>query len=163
MINEKENAVLLIAGFTQREISDRKRKFYNLFRIEPWLVPMRKHGEWGGLTTQEILDIVDDHTETPNAIPMLYLATWAKDPAMRQRGLRGDVAGYFCLPKSVQDTGLRLWEDFDDAWQDHALACAEEVVTRLREGRFWPPAEHAFEQGYEELFLGDVLAAVDPL
>jgi hypothetical protein len=33
---------------------------------------MRRHGEWGGLTTQEILDIVDDHTETPNAIPMLY-------------------------------------------------------------------------------------------
>jgi hypothetical protein len=72
VINEKENAVLLIAGFTQREISDRKRKFYNLFRIEPWLVPMRKHGEWGGLTTQEILDIVDEHTEIPNAIPMLY-------------------------------------------------------------------------------------------
>ena len=60
MINEKENAVLLIAGFTQREISDRKRKFYNLFRIEPWLVPMRKHGEWVGLTEIEICDIEAD-------------------------------------------------------------------------------------------------------
>ena len=54
MINEKENAVLLIAGFTQREINTQKQKFHNLFRVEPWLVPMRKHGEWQGLTDEEI-------------------------------------------------------------------------------------------------------------
>jgi hypothetical protein len=40
MINEEENAVLLMAGFTQREINTQKQKFYNLFRVEPWLVPM---------------------------------------------------------------------------------------------------------------------------
>lgn len=61
MINEKENAVLLIAGFTQREISTHKRKFYNLFRIEPWLVPMKRHGEWEGLTNEEIVSINDQH------------------------------------------------------------------------------------------------------
>lgn len=54
MINEKENAVLLIAGFTQREINTQKQKFHNLFRVEPWLVPMRKHGEWQGLTDEEL-------------------------------------------------------------------------------------------------------------
>jgi hypothetical protein len=54
MINEKENAVLLIAGFTQREISEHKQKFYNLFRIEPCLMPMRKKGEWQGLTKDEV-------------------------------------------------------------------------------------------------------------
>ncbi len=53
MINEKENAVLLIAGFTQREINEHKQKFYNLFRIEPCLMPMRKKGEWVGLTPDE--------------------------------------------------------------------------------------------------------------
>ena len=57
MINEKENAVLLIAGFTQREISEHKQKFYNLFRIEPWLMPMRKKGEWQGLTGEEIFNL----------------------------------------------------------------------------------------------------------
>lgn len=31
-----------------------------------------KPDKWVGLTTQEILDIVDEHTEIPNAIPMLY-------------------------------------------------------------------------------------------
>jgi len=45
MINEEENAVLLIAGFTQREISTQKQKFYNLFRVEPWLVPMHRKGD----------------------------------------------------------------------------------------------------------------------
>ncbi len=65
MINEKENAVLLIAGFTQREINTQKKKFYNLFRVEPWLVPMRKIGEWEGLTGNDIDDIaakLDDTT-----------------------------------------------------------------------------------------------------
>lgn len=57
MINEKQNAVLLAAGFTQREINTQKRKFYNLFYIEPWLEPMRKHGEWEGLTGGEIMAI----------------------------------------------------------------------------------------------------------
>ncbi len=82
---------------------------------------------------------------------------------MRQQGLRVDEAGYFCLPKSVQDTAILTWENFDDAWQDQALACAAEIVRRLREGLFWPPAENAFEQDYEGLFLGDILAAVEPL
>lgn len=49
MINEEENAVLLIAGFTQREINTQKRKFHNLFRVEPWLVPT--HREGGQLST----------------------------------------------------------------------------------------------------------------
>lgn len=83
--------------------------------------------------------------------------------AMRQQGLRVDEAGYFCLPKSVQDTAILTWENFDDAWEGQALACAAEIVRRLREGLFWPPAEKAFEQDYEGLFLGDILAAVEPL
>lgn len=83
--------------------------------------------------------------------------------AMRHQGLRVDAVGYFCLPKSVQETGIRLWENFDEAWEQQALECAAEVVRRLRAGRFWPPAERAHDQGYDEIFLGDILAAVEPL
>ena len=50
MINEKQNAVLLIAGFTQREINDRKRKFHNLFEVWPRLEPR----QWVGLTDEEV-------------------------------------------------------------------------------------------------------------
>lgn len=53
MISERENAVLLSAGFTQREISTQQQKFYNLFRIEPYLNPMRKVGEWVDLTDED--------------------------------------------------------------------------------------------------------------
>ena len=54
MISERENAVLLSAGFTQREINTQRQKFYNLFRIEPYLEPMRKVGEWVDLTDEQI-------------------------------------------------------------------------------------------------------------
>lgn len=53
MINEKQNAVLLIAGFTQREINDRKRKFHNLFEIWPRLEPR----QWVGLTDEEYTEL----------------------------------------------------------------------------------------------------------
>jgi hypothetical protein len=56
MISERETAVLLRAGFTQREINTQRQKFYNLFRIEPYLNPMRKVGEWVDLTDEEIHD-----------------------------------------------------------------------------------------------------------
>jgi hypothetical protein len=56
MINEEENAVLLMAGFTQREINTQKRKFYNLFRVEPWLVPMGRKP----LTDDEIDGLMAD-------------------------------------------------------------------------------------------------------
>ncbi len=56
MISERETAVLLRAGFTQREINTQRQKFYNLFRIEPYLEPMRKVGEWVDLTDEEIHD-----------------------------------------------------------------------------------------------------------
>ena len=54
MINERDNAVLLSAGLTQREINTQRQKFYNLFRLEPYLAPMRKVGEWVDLTDEQI-------------------------------------------------------------------------------------------------------------
>jgi hypothetical protein len=59
VINEKQNAVLLIAGFTQREINDRKRKFHNLFEVWPRLEPR----QWVGLTEEEVKHIADSEWE----------------------------------------------------------------------------------------------------
>jgi ATP-dependent helicase/nuclease subunit B len=84
--------------------------------------------------------------------------------ALRQRGQRVDAVGYFCLPKNVQDTGILLWDAFDQGWEQRALDCAAEAVRRLREGRFWPPAaKPSFKPSYEEIFLGDALATVEPI
>lgn len=80
--------------------------------------------------------------------------------ALALHGLRPDYVGYFTLPKSVQDTKVLTWESFSEEWVEQGLACAAEVVRRLREGQFWPPAEKAYDRGFDELFLGDPAAAV---
>ncbi len=75
--------------------------------------------------------------------------------ALRLHGLEPQEAGYFVLPKSVQDTRVLLWPDFGKAWIEPALACAAEAVRRMRAGVFWPPAPRAYDRGFDDLFLGD--------
>ena len=70
MINEKENAVLLIAESTPPEINTQKQKFHNLFRVEPWLVPMRKHGEWQGLTDEDCLEALKTIDPETKRLPL---------------------------------------------------------------------------------------------
>jgi ATP-dependent helicase/nuclease subunit B len=81
--------------------------------------------------------------------------------ALRLRGISAQSVGYFAIPKSVQETQLKTWENFNDEWVDAALACAAEVVRRLREGIFWPPAPRARDRSFDTLFLGDINATVD--
>jgi len=82
--------------------------------------------------------------------------------ALREHGLEPQEAGYFALPKSVQETRVLLWEDFGPAWIDGALECAAEAVRRMRAGVFWPPSAKAREAGLDEIFLGDITGTVDP-
>lgn len=81
--------------------------------------------------------------------------------ALRLRGLRLESVGYFAMPRSVQETGVQLWEGFDESWVDGALLCAAEIVRRMRGGIFWPPAEKAWPQSYDEIFLGDIARTVE--
>lgn len=80
--------------------------------------------------------------------------------ALRLHGLSPQEVGYFTLPKSVQDTKVLTWEGFSDEWVDRALDCAAEIVKRMRAGLFWPPAEKAWDRGFDEIFLGDLAASV---
>ncbi len=81
--------------------------------------------------------------------------------ALRRHGLEPQEAGYFVLPKSVQDTRVLLWPDFGKAWIEPALACAAEAVQRLRAGVFWPPSPRAYDRGFDDLFLGDPAETVE--
>ncbi|MDZ4289671.1 MAG: PD-(D/E)XK nuclease family protein, partial [Prosthecobacter sp.] len=81
--------------------------------------------------------------------------------ALRLHGLMPDVVGYFAIPKSVQDTEILIWQDFNAEWIDRALECAAEVVRRLRDGIFWPPATRAYARDFDALFLGDIQATVE--
>lgn len=81
--------------------------------------------------------------------------------ALQAHGLAPQEAGYFALPKSVQDTRVLLWEDFGPAWVESALECAAEAVRRMREGIFWPPAPKGRDAGFDDLFLGDIEGTVE--
>ena len=80
--------------------------------------------------------------------------------ALASKGMTDVQVAYFNLPKNVQETNLSLWDGFNKAWIDAALACAETAVERILEGRFWPPARVKYDD-YSELFLGDVMSAVE--
>lgn len=81
--------------------------------------------------------------------------------AMRRRGMNVAGAAYFILPKSIQDTQIVEWQDFDDFLLDAALQCAETAVQRILEGRFWPPAERSPDTTFEEMLLHDALHSVE--
>lgn len=81
--------------------------------------------------------------------------------AMAARGVSDVQVAYFNLPKSVQDTAIIAWPDFNHAWVDAALQCAGEIVRRIQAGVFWPPVRVPFDD-YSELFLGDVASSVQP-
>ncbi|WP_395742489.1 PD-(D/E)XK nuclease family protein [Prosthecobacter sp.] len=82
--------------------------------------------------------------------------------ALRQRGLDVREVAYFALPKSIQDTAIVPWENFDAGLTDCALACATEAVERIRSGVFWPPAERSPNADYDEILLHDPLHSVQP-
>ena len=69
--------------------------------------------------------------------------------------------GYFNLPKAVGETGLSLWDGFSSELQSSATACAAGVISAIREGCFWPPAERVVYDDFERILFGDAQAAVE--
>lgn len=71
------------------------------------------------------------------------------------------AVGYFNLPKAATETGINLWEEFDEAWQAKADHCAEGVAAAIADGVFWPPAEDtAYADEFARLFHEGTAASV---
>lgn len=81
--------------------------------------------------------------------------------AMRRRGQEISSAAYFVLPKSIQDTKIIEWKDFDDSLIEAALQCAETTVQRIQQNLFWPPAERSPDTTFDEMLLHDPLHSVE--
>ena len=81
--------------------------------------------------------------------------------------LRPDIgehvaAGYFILPKTKEETGLRLWTDLSAEHLLHAESCALSIARAVRAGRFWPPAEKlSYEHPTDVLFPDGIPEDVD--
>lgn len=69
--------------------------------------------------------------------------------------------GYFNLPRSVNDTGVILWEDFSTQLLESAMRCARGVVSDIRNRRFWPPATKLRYDDFEGLFPSDPALCVN--
>lgn len=49
--------------------------------------------------------------------------------------------GIFYLPAGEKETGLVTWSGYGEEHHRSALACAADVIERIRRRTFWPPAE----------------------
>ncbi len=81
--------------------------------------------------------------------------------AMRRRGMEITSAAYFVLPKSIQETKIIEWQDFNDSLMEAAVACAETALQRIQQGLFWPPADRSPDSTFEEMLLHDPLHSVE--
>jgi ATP-dependent helicase/nuclease subunit B len=77
-----------------------------------------------------------------------------------------DVAGpielaYFNMPLAVGETGVAVWEDFDDERLEQARDCAARIIDAVRQRIFWPPAERVTYDDFEDLFFDSAEASVD--
>jgi ATP-dependent helicase/nuclease subunit B len=63
--------------------------------------------------------------------------------------------GYVCLPLALGETTFHLWDSYHDALHAAAMACAEAIVQRIRNGVFWPPGKAAYDDDLGALLLDD--------
>lgn len=91
----------------------------------------------------------------------LYVRAWREANPGCKAGIE---AAYFALPNAVADTDLLVWEGLDEATVKSALACAGEIVRRIRAGVFWPPATDSYRAGdtFYPLFFDRVEKFLDP-
>jgi ATP-dependent helicase/nuclease subunit B len=69
-------------------------------------------------------------------------------------------AGYIHLPAAVTESAAQFWEELDDDLIASAHRCAEEVVRRMKDGIFWPPADEVSHDAFEDILLGDAKDSV---
>ena len=71
------------------------------------------------------------------------------------------AVGYFCMPKAVTETGIRMFDTLDETMLASAKACAEGVVTDIRARRFWPPSRRVEHDDFKGVWNGNWEAVVD--
>ena len=89
-------------------------------------------------------------------LPLYHLLLSTKEK------FRGRIElGYFNLPKASNDTGVTIWESFNNELMESARACAAGVIKGVQERRFWPPAEKVQHDDFESLFHADIANCVN--
>ena len=61
---------------------------------------------------------------------------------------------FFSLPKAVTNTGINVWNGFNDELAGSAAKCADAVVEGIKKHEFWPPSERVKYDDFEALLFG---------
>lgn len=69
--------------------------------------------------------------------------------------------GYFNLPDAVSETGLSFWKGYTPAITESAFNCAREVIRRIKERDFWPPADKIDFDNFEELYTEGIFENIN--
>ncbi len=67
--------------------------------------------------------------------------------------MRPSAPAFFSIPRSADDTDILNWDGFDDEIMQSAITCAQNIITRIQEHIFWPPAEKVEYDDFANLFL----------
>jgi ATP-dependent helicase/nuclease subunit B len=69
---------------------------------------------------------------------------------------------YLNLPKTLSDTGIYEWSDFDAELADSAMQCARGVLADIDAHRFWPPNPRASHWEIATFFPAGIEPVIDP-
>jgi ATP-dependent helicase/nuclease subunit B len=69
---------------------------------------------------------------------------------------------YLNLPKTLSDTGVYAWSDFDGDLADSAMQCARGVLADIDAHRFWPPNPRASHWEIETFFPSGIEPVIAP-
>jgi ATP-dependent helicase/nuclease subunit B len=99
-----------------------------------------KRGQWRNLQLPLYRQLLVEAGFTPDAISCAYLN----------------------LPKTLADTGVYEWSNFDAELADSALHCARGVLADIDAHRFWPPNPRASHWEIETFFPAGIEPVIDP-
>ena len=89
-------------------------------------------------------------------LPLYKLAAAKKYPDQEV------TVAYGTIGKAKSEVTLHSWPELEAGILRSAHDCANGVIKSVLAREFWPPAEKVQFDDFQDLFFGDVLAAVDP-
>ncbi len=112
-------------------------------------------------------------TVSPDAAPYLKVNVGGKDKQWKDLQLplysillpegefSGKIeAGYFNIPKSVNDTGFIGWEGLDAALLESAKKCALGIIQDIQSLKFWPPSDKVAYDDFAGIFPASISECV---
>ena len=100
-------------------------------------------------------------------LPLYYIALTKDCDFLNMLNIKYNIkqleihCGYFMLPKSLDETGLKIWEDLNNYYIDAAEECLNKVINCVKNKEFWPPSENIKYDEFAYLHIGSLKDAIE--